>query len=67
MTTQQLEEFERYLLSPEEIECRVAAARMNLTPEERRGNSPVAAMLADEAATRVFLSSLRTFLRSQNE
>ena len=63
MTIKELEQFADHVLSPAEIECRVAALRMNMTPSERRESSPVEALLAEEAATKRFVQCLKEFLR----
>jgi hypothetical protein len=63
MTIKELEQFADHILSPCEIECRVAALRINMTPSERRESSPVEALLAEEAATKRFVQCLKEFLR----
>jgi hypothetical protein len=63
MTEREMRYFEAQLLSPCEIEARVAAARMDLTPKERRARPVVEALLAEEKSARVFVKCLKSFLK----
>ena len=51
----------RYWLSPSEIECRVAMARIQMTPSQRLAHPPVQALLEEEKASRAFIAELRTW------
>jgi hypothetical protein len=62
MNEKEMSDFEAQLLSPREIEARVAAARMDLTPDERRARPVVEALLAEEKSARVFVKCLKSFL-----
>jgi hypothetical protein len=62
MTEKEMRDFEAQLLSPCEIEARVAAARMDLTPDERRARPVVEALLAEEKSAKVFVECLKSFL-----
>jgi hypothetical protein len=62
MTEKEIRDFEAQLLSPCEIEARATAARMDLTPNERRARPALEALLAEEKSARVFVRCLRSFL-----
>jgi hypothetical protein len=62
MTEKEIRDFEAQLLSPCEIEARVAAARTDLTPDERRARPVVEALLAEEKSAQVFVNCLKKFL-----
>jgi hypothetical protein len=62
MTEKEMTDFEAQLLSPCEIEARVAAARMDLTPDERRARPVVEALLAEKKSAKVFVECLKSFL-----
>ena len=62
MTEKELRDFEAQLLSPCEIEARVAAARVDLTPDECRARPVIEALLAEEKSARVFVNCLKSFL-----
>jgi hypothetical protein len=62
MTEKEIRDFEAQLLSPCEIEARVAAARTDLTPDERRARPVVEALLAEEKSARTFVKCLKSFL-----
>jgi hypothetical protein len=63
MTEKELRDFETQFLSPCEIEARVAAARMDLTPDQRQARPVVEALLAEEKSARVFVQCLKSFLK----
>ena len=62
MTERAMKDFEAQLLSPCEIEARVAAARVDLTPDERRARPVVEALLTEEKSARLFIKCLKSFL-----
>jgi len=62
MTEKEMRDFEAQFLSPCEIEARVAAARTDLTPDERRARPVVEALLTEEKSARLFIKCLKSFL-----
>jgi hypothetical protein len=62
MTEKELRDFEAQLLSPCEIEARVAAARVDLTPDERRTRPVLEALLNEEKSAAIFVDCLKSFL-----
>ena len=62
MTERAMKDFEAQSLSPCEIEARVAAARVDFTPDERRARPVVEALLAEEKSAKVFVKCLKSLL-----